>query len=399
MSAYCNESRLTLALPVVPSAEWRGGYNYLLNLTRALSQFAASRVLVKVFMGLDASTEDTECFTALGVDVEKSAVFSRAGWSGNQLRAMVLGREPQALALFSASGVDIVFECARFFGWRQPFPSIAWFPDFQHRLLPDMFPAAARLRRDIGFRLQVTAGRHLLVSSEDAREDCERFFPGARGRVHVLRFPALIDPLDLSVSAQEVRARYGLPDRFFYLPNQLWRHKNHTLVIDALSSLLRQGCPANVVLTGVMNDSRCASHAGEIIARVRESGIAGCWHVLGSVPRRDVVALMRSCDAVINPSRCEGWSSSVQEALAFDTPLLLSDIAVHREQAGARARYFAADDSDALAAHLRNLSAPDEPGSTGARAREPVIDIAEALATFADGFCAIIEAAAAKRIQ
>lgn len=395
MSGGRSASRLTLALPVVPSAEWRGGYNYLLNLTRSLSRFASSRVVVKVFMGLDASAEDMEGFTALGLDVEKSAVFSRAGWSARQLRAMVLGRDLQALALFSASSVDVVFECARFFGWRQPFPSIAWFPDFQHRLLPDMFPAAARLRRDLGFRLQVSAGRQLLVSSEDAREDCERFFPVARGRVHVLRFPALIEPGDLGVSAQDVRARYALPDRFFYLPNQLWRHKNHTLVIDALGTLQRQGCPVDVVLTGVMHDSRCASHADEINARVRDSGIARRWHVLGSVPRRDVVALMRSCEAVINPSRCEGWSSSVQEALAFDTPLLLSDIAVHREQAGAHARYFAVDDGETLASYLRELS---EPGATGARAREPVIDIDAALAAFAYGFCRIVEAAAAKRM-
>jgi glycosyltransferase involved in cell wall biosynthesis len=42
---------------------------------------------------------------------------------------------------------------------------------------------------------------------------------------------------------------------------------------------------------------------------------------------------------MINPSRFEGWSTPIEEAKAFSTPLLLSDIAIHREQAPL-ARFF-----------------------------------------------------------
>ena len=53
--------------------------------------------------------------------------------------------------------------------------------------------------------------------------------------------------------------------------------------------------------------------------------------------------------AVINPSRFEGWSTSVEEAKTFQKPLLLSDIAVHREQAPTLGHFFPVDDPLALA--------------------------------------------------
>ena len=49
--------------------------------------------------------------------------------------------------------------------------------------------------------------------------------------------------------------------------------------------------------------------------------------------------------ALINPSRSEGWSTTVEEAKSFGVPMILSDIDVHREQTGGTARYFGAEDA------------------------------------------------------
>ena len=57
---------------------------------------------------------------------------------------------------------------------------------------------------------------------------------------------------------------------------------------------------------------------------------------------------MIGANALLNPSRFEGWSTTVEEAKAVGTPMLLSDIAVHREQAP-QARFFAPDDALSLA--------------------------------------------------
>ena len=70
------------------------------------------------------------------------------------------------------------------------------------------------------------------------------------------------------------------------------------------------------------------------------------------IPLPHVYALLRATTALINPSRFEGWSTTVEEAKSFGVPMILSEIDVHREQAAGAARYFAVDDPAALAEHL-----------------------------------------------
>ena len=48
----------------------------------------------------------------------------------------------------------------------------------------------------------------------------------------------------------------GLPENYFYLPNQFYRHKNHQLVVDALTILKRRGVEVVVCASGSTEDRR-----------------------------------------------------------------------------------------------------------------------------------------------
>ena len=75
---------------------------------------------------------------------------------------------------------------------------------------------------------------------------------------------------------------------------------------------------------------------------------------------------MRVCTALINPSLSEGWSTTVEEGKSLGVPMLLSDLRVHREQAGDRAYYFdpeAAGQLASLMARHEDLPAPSRRGS------------------------------------
>jgi glycosyltransferase involved in cell wall biosynthesis len=132
-----------------------------------------------------------------------------------------------------------------------------------------------------------------------------------------------------------LRAKYSLPERYLYLPNQFWVHKNHRVIIDAL----RAAKGVHVVCTGDTRDYRRPGHYEELSGAAQNLGDA--FRVLGLVPQADAAALMRDAAAVINPSLFEGWSTTVEEAKSLGKRVLLSDIEVHREQAPERARYFA----------------------------------------------------------
>jgi glycosyltransferase involved in cell wall biosynthesis len=379
---------LRIAVPIVSSRAWQGGFNYQLNLVRSLAAHVADRIQPVAFFGEDADDGDVAAFAAnAGVEVVRDAAFSHSGQGARLMRALLLGLDKDAAAVFTARGIDAVFESARFFGWRLPQAAIAWFPDFQHRRLPELFSRLAWWRRDIGFRMQLGHGRTILLSSEDARRDCESYYPQSKGRIRVLRFPAMVEPKDLAADPVAVRAQYGIPDRFIYLPNQFWRHKNHAVVVEALG-ILRQRCiVASVVATGNKSDPRDPALFDDLSSRLETLGASTMFRALGVVPRPHVIALMRTCTAFLNPSVCEGWSSGVEEAKLFGVPMILSELAVHREQAGPNAKYFATDDPGTLADMLAD--ALSSQGGT-ISPRSPRGDAGENAKVYAEAFAGIV---------
>jgi hypothetical protein len=71
--------------------------------------------------------------------------------------------------------------------------------------------------------------------------------------------------------------------------------------------------------------------------------------ILGLVPRRAQIEMMRRSLAVVQPSLFEGWSTVVEDARVLGKPLLLSDIPVHREQNPPQAQFFPPDSVEKLA--------------------------------------------------
>jgi glycosyltransferase involved in cell wall biosynthesis len=85
-----------------------------------------------------------------------------------------------------------------------------------------------------------------------------------------------------------------------------------------------------------------------IAAELAELGAKGRVRLLGY--RSDIWSLLRAADVFWSTSEYEGLPNSVCEAMAAGCPVVLSDIAAHRELAGPSALYFAADAPTAAAA-------------------------------------------------
>ena len=347
------------AFPLRGSASWTGGYNYLVNLFRALECFQSGLIIPVLFCGDDALEEDVSTFSSIhNVEIVRSPVFNAGRLRIRTLKAILSGIDSEALRLFQNEHIDAVFENAVFFGWRFPIPVIAWMPDFQHRRMKHLFSKQAYWKRELGFRAQIASGRYLMLSSEDARHDCESFYPSAHGRTAVVRFSAPISDNLMVENPADVIDEYRLPEHFVYLPNQFWSHKNHALVIEALDLLKKKGVELVVVTTGNPLDPRSPGYYEDLISRINQLGLQDNFRILGMVPRRHVISLMRVCGVLINPSLFEGWSSTVEEAKSLGVPMLLSDISVHREQMGEGAIYFDPHDANMLAKKLGEYSRP-----------------------------------------
>jgi glycosyltransferase involved in cell wall biosynthesis len=234
---------------------------------------------------------------------------------------------------------------------------VAWIPDFQHRYLKHLFDFKAYWKREIGFRAQILSGRHVMLSSDDARQDCERFYPGTRGCTHVVRFAVPPARAIDALTARAVADGYGLPETFFFLPNQFWKHKNHECVIQALQLLKAKGREVVVAVSGKQADPRDPGHFPKLQRLIESSGLEKNFRLLGLIPHAHIPALMRSCTALINPSTFEGWSTTVEEAKSMGTPMILSSLRVHREQSE-DALFFDAASPEQLAGILDCFSPP-----------------------------------------
>jgi glycosyltransferase involved in cell wall biosynthesis len=230
-------------------------------------------------------------------------------------------------------------------------PVINWLPDFQHVHLPQMFDAAEVRSRTAKYAALASDARRVIVSSDDARKDLLQTLPAAAAKARVLRFvstaPATYWTLDENDFAR-LRERYRLERDFFYVPNQFWQHKNHVVLLEALGIAKARSLRLQIVCSGATTDHRNPAHYANLQARATSIGCGDALRILGVIPYEDVFGLIRFSRAVVNPSRFEGWSSTVEECKSVGKKMLLSDLPVHREQMPAAA-FFAPTDANELA--------------------------------------------------
>ncbi|QPF82974.1 glycosyltransferase family 4 protein [Bradyrhizobium genosp. L] len=348
------QAPMRIAFNYISRTLWAGGYNYQSNLFAALARFRPGEFAPVVFASSRGDAGELAQLAAIsGVEIVRSEAFEG---QPELAKALALGLAREASAAFGAARIDAVVESARFFGWRLPIPAIAWIPDLQHRSLPHLFPRAARWRREFGFRMQIAGRRTIMLSSESALRDFRAYYPRVKNNVRVVRFATQPQLGLLNTDPAEVIAAYGLPQNYFYLPNQFYRHKNHQLVVDALAILKERGADVVVCASGSTEDRREPGYYDQVNAEVHSRGLERHFRHVGIIPFSHVYALLRAATAMVNPSRFEGWSSTVEEAKSFGVPMILSDIDVHREQTAGGARYFGVDDPVALADHLMEAS-------------------------------------------
>jgi glycosyltransferase involved in cell wall biosynthesis len=323
---------------------------YMRNLVRALALYGDPDIEICLFVGnaMEGDQFIRELRELPRVKLHVDAAFDSARRRSAMVRTIVTGRKASVLNIFRHEKIDVALDWATYFGWRSEIPTIAWIPDFQHRALPHLFNRKAWFRRELGFRLQIAASSKILLSSAASEQDCHAYYPMSRGRTYVARFAVPVDDWPSPAEAEEMLAVAGIPRDFVFLPNQLWHHKNHALAIDAASILARRGSDRTIVATGRGFDPRRPDYRAELVNRVRECKAEQNFILLDGVDHRLVKAMMTTTNALLNPSRFEGWSTTVEEAKAIGTPMLLSALPVHREQAPS-ARFFGMEDAEGLA--------------------------------------------------
>jgi glycosyltransferase involved in cell wall biosynthesis len=202
-------------------------------------------------------------------------------------------------------------------------------------------------------RARGAAGASAIVANSAGGRDYWRTVARVRAPISIVPNAVPLDEID---RAAPVRSS-ELPTLLF--AGRFGEEKNIPLLIDAFRGV-RAHLDAELVLCGDGPARREVEH------RVREHGLGGRVHVLGF--RDDVIGRMKCASVFVSLSRFEGCPNAVLEAMAAGCPLVLSDIAAHREIVDDRTgRLVEAGDADAVAAAL--LAALRDRAGAAARAR------------------------------
>ena len=288
---------------------------------------------------------------------------SRALRGEVRLRKLLRMRgESDLFGLAQQNSINVLLPLLDLPPWRVGPGTIGWIPDFQHVHLPQFFDQRDLDRRNTTFRRLAEKATVVMLSSEAARHDFAESVPQYAGKGRVLSFPSLLAFEELTEDPAITQKKFNLPEKFALVANQFWAHKNHALVVEALSLLHRKGLVIPVVMTGLPSDHRDSANRNfsALLQAIAAAGLHSQITILGLAPYTDLVNLMRTAALIIQPSRFEGWSTVVQDAIALGRPLLCSDIAVHREQAPKALGFFPTDRADVLAellaAHWNDLA-------------------------------------------
>ena len=362
---------------------WLGGVSYTRNLLAAV-RVAGGEITPVILV---APGEGAAVAAKLGADEWIETVLadqaSLAFKTGRALKRLI-GRDlllerilrRHRIALLSHSGT---------IGRGSTIPALTWIPDFQHRRLPQFFSPTQNAARDAGFARTIAESACVVLSSADAQCDLATFAPSAERNSRVLQFVA-----DVRAPAGPVDPSWIPDEPFFLLPNQFWKHKNHVAVVRALGLLRRQGRPARVISTGLMDDDRHPGYVDELRALIATEGVEADFDARGIVSLDELGALYRAAAAVLNPSYFEGWSTSVEEAKSLGKRVILSDIPVHREQAPPRGVYVDVDDWAALAEAMATTVAAHDPAAEATAMVVALAELPARIRAFGDTYCAIV---------
>jgi glycosyltransferase involved in cell wall biosynthesis len=293
---------------------WRGGYNLLKGVANALKPHAQVEWLC-----LYSEENLHEELKALSpshffADPEKAEAFLQ-------------GRQQNDPALVFSLGYTNLWAC--------DIPRVVYIPDFQHEYFPSFFSESERELRRFHYAVEAATASALWFPSQSVASDARRFLPQLPSLQLQQYFPLL--------RGQAERPALT-PEKIILCVSQYWKHKNVERLLEAWELLGARRQDFQLVLVGKGFSALTSSPKPSV-------------KVLDSVSDEDLFALYHRAYAFVLPSLFEGWSTPVEEAIAAGLPLMLSDIAVLKEQAPQGSLFFNPMKASAIAETMAGLIA------------------------------------------
>jgi glycosyltransferase involved in cell wall biosynthesis len=280
-------------------------------------------------------------------------VVARVGYAFNARRKRRGG------ALLHTLGADVLF-CpftAPTYAERG-IPTVSTVHDVQSLVYPEFFTPADAAHRDLVFVEACRKATVLAAVSDYTRDSVIRFGGVDPQYVQTIyhRFAKRLP--SPSPGDDEAFARFGIaPGRYLLYPANLWKHKNHEMLVAAFGIAAAEGLAADVKLV-------CTGAPGErlvwLSTAIAALGLSDRVLLVGFQSEEVLGTLLRGAMAMVFPSLFEGFGLPVVEAMTAGIPVACSNTTSLPEIAKDAALYFDPRVPDEIAAAIRQLAHDDE---------------------------------------
>ena len=189
--------------------------------------------------------------------------------------------------------------------------------------------------------------RKIITISETTRSDLLKWFKLDQEKIQVVYNGLKRRNVSLENGEACSLAVEFSSNKFFLALGTTYRHKNMEVVFEACR-LMHSSAP--IVIVGPKSE-----YLNSLLKKYSDLVSTGRVVDFGFVSEAQLLTAFRKCIAVIVPSKYEGFSLPVGEALLEGAKVLASDIPVHREIYSRYVRFFDADSAIDLAANLDSI--------------------------------------------
>lgn len=328
---YCQMQKSYIINGKFAADRMQGIVRYAWEIVQAMDRLLSDDLSITLLVPPNA--KDVPSFQSIHVDTYGTHTGIR--WEQTDLRKY-LKKHPQSICLNLCNVAPLCVQ-----------PGITTIHDVMYRIYPDHYTTWRNRLSRYWHMLQYSyIARHerlILTVSEFSKQEIERLYPRARGKIQVI-FPGWQHVLSYRPS-DDWQERYPFlkPGQFFFSLATRAKNKNGKWIIE-----------------NARKNPQCVYAIGGKHYEEDDTDIPKNVHLLGFISDADACALMQHCSAFIFPSLYEGFGLPPLEAMALGVKkIIVSDIPVMRELFGDAVNDIAPHEYDVDLSKIDELSTAD----------------------------------------
>ncbi len=210
--------------------------------------------------------------------------------------------------------------------------------DFAFKRFPDFFSVREKMIFNCLLPISMNRAAAIVVPSKFIKKELAHYYPQHTKKTFVTHEAATknIRAISKKTAQKRVMKKFGIKSQYLLTLNSRYDKRNINRVIDAYIQIKPNFPDLQLVILGGKHNIR---------TKIKRTNIK----IISDVSDEDLSYLYSAAEVLIYYSLYEGFGLPILEAFKCKTPVIVSDIPVHREVAGKAAIFADPYNSDNLA--------------------------------------------------